>query len=131
MCTRTWRSIGLALIVLSLLIVLLPACAIRDTSTIATGPTVKMLGGSFGQESVTIKKGESLTLENVTSSAHLIANGTWENGTAKSGVESGAPSVNLNSKGNDSVKTAPFNTTGTYKLYCPIHAGMNLTVVVQ
>jgi plastocyanin len=131
MSTRTWRSLGPVLIVLSLLIVLFPACAIRDTSTIATGPAVKMLGGSFGQDSITIKKGESLTFENVTSSAHVIANGTWENGIEKPGVESGAPAVNLNSIGNDSVKTPPFNTVGTYKLYCPVHGGMNLTVVVQ
>lgn len=32
---------------------------------------------------------------------------------------------------NDSAAIGPFNTAGTYHLYCTIHQNMNLTVIVQ
>jgi plastocyanin len=39
--------------------------------------------------------------------------------------------VNMNIEANESATTPPFETAGTFKLYCPIHPGMNLTVMVE
>lgn len=125
---RTKAFLGLLL--LGFLSVVMAACTIRDAS-VASGPTVKMLGADFAQNTITIKKGEQLYLVNASSSSHIVTNGTWANGEAKASVESGAPQVNMNFVGNDSATTPPFNTAGTFKLYCPIHGGMNLTVNVE
>jgi plastocyanin len=86
----------------------------------------------FVQTTVTIKKGESITLFNDTLTAHVIANGAWEQGTARPAREAGAPEVkHVQINGTSSAIIGPFPTAGTFKLYCMIHPGMNLTVVVQ
>jgi plastocyanin len=122
------RVIGLLL--LGLLTIVLAACGGGGTST-TTGTTVKLDAANFLQESITIKQGESLTFINETASPHVIANGTWEDGAAQPGAESGAPSVNVNIPAHGRATTPPFETAGTFKLYCPIHPNMNLTVVVE
>jgi plastocyanin len=78
-------------------------------------------------------KGESITLINSDLfGSHAIANGTWENGTAQAAKEAGAPEVNdVKIGGNSSATIGPFTTAGTFKLYCTVHAGMDLTVTVQ
>ncbi len=124
------RFIAIGLVLFSLLTVL-AACGIRDQASTPTGPTAKMGGAAFLEEKVTVKKGETLTIIDTVAVPHVIANGTWINGQAKPAVEQGAPTVNLNYTGNDTVATPPFNTAGTFKLYCTIHGNMNLTVVVQ
>ena len=93
---------------------------------------VQMNETQFGQSSVPIKKGESITLIATTFTPHIIANGTWENGQARPANEPGAPQVkDVQINGNSSSTIGPFSTAGTFKLYCPIHTGMNLTVIVQ
>ena len=112
--------------------VLLAACG--SGSEANTGPNpVHMNATNFVQNSITIKKGESITLiDDDLFVPHIIANGTWENGTAKPTREVGAPEVNnVNIGGSSSATIGPFTTSGTFKLYCTIHAGMNLTVIVQ
>ena len=95
-------------------------------------PTVHMNGNNFAQSSITISKGQSLMLVDDASVVHIIANGSWSNGSAQPKQESGAPVVNnLQFNGNDSHTIGPFNTAGTYHLYCSVHPGMNLTVIVQ
>jgi plastocyanin len=52
---------------------------------------------------------------------------------AKPAKESTAPTVSnlqFNSAG-QSMSVGPFNTAGTYHLYCSVHLNMNLTVIVQ
>jgi plastocyanin len=122
------RVIGLCL--LALLTIVLAACGGGGASTTA-GPAVKLDTARFHQDSITIKKGESLTFVNETTSPHVIANGTWADGTAQPGAESGAPPVSLNIPANGSATTPSFETAGAFKLYCPIHPNMNLTVVVE
>jgi plastocyanin len=122
------RVIGLLL--LGLLTIVLAACGGGGAST-TTNPTVKLDTASFLQDSITIKKGESLTFINETTSPHVIANGTWTDGAAQSGAESGAPPMDLNIPAHGSATTPPFETAGTFKLYCPIHPNMNLTVMVE
>jgi len=94
--------------------------------------TVHMGNSQFEQSEVTIKKGESVTLVDDVAVVHVVANGTWQsNGNAKYQVEAGAPKVDVEFNGNDTHSIGPFNTAGTYHLYCTVHQGMNLTVIVQ
>jgi plastocyanin len=98
-----------------------------------SGPNqVHMDNSNFVQSTITIKKGESLTLVADTFSPHVIANGSWENDSAKAAQEPGAPTIkDVQVGGNSSTTVGPFNTAGTFKLYCTVHQGMNLTVTVQ
>lgn len=91
---------------------------------------MKMGLTNFEQPSVTLSKGSMLTLVDTQSVIHIIQNGSWVNGTAKPAKETGAPTVNQQFSGNDTHQVGPFNTAGTYHLYCTIHQGMNLTVIV-
>lgn len=120
----------LALLILSCLtILLLTGCG----GSAATGPNpVHMSATQFTQSSITIKKGESITLINDNAFvSHTIANGTWVNSTAQTGQESGAPAINnVQIGGGSSTTIGPFPTAGTFHLYCTVHVGMNLTVVV-
>jgi len=97
-----------------------------------SGDTVHMNNADFLQSSITIHKAESITLVADTGVPHWIANGAWENGTAQAAKEAGAPQVNnVQIDGNSSQTIGPFNTAGTFHLYCAIHPGMNLTITVQ
>ena len=98
-----------------------------------SGPNqVHMDNNTFVQSTITIKKGESITLIADTFSPHVIANGSWENGSAKGAQEPGAPAIKaVQVGGNSSATVGPFTTAGTFKLYCTVHQGMNLTVTVQ
>ncbi len=117
-------------VVLTLITVLVVACG--GGSSGGGGSTdVHMNSTNFTQPSVTISKGSSLNLVDDVAVVHIIQNGSWDNGTPKPATEPGAPTVNVQFQGSDSHMVGPFNTAGTYHLYCTIHPGMNLTVVVQ
>jgi plastocyanin len=97
-----------------------------------SGNTAHMNNMDFLQSSITIHKGENITLVADTFAPHRIANGTWQNGEAKPAKEPGAPEIDgVMINGNSSSTLGPFNTAGTFQLYCTIHPGMNLTVIVQ
>jgi len=127
-----FRKLIVILALGSVISLLLVACGTAGSATSTAGNTVHMNDAQFDQTSVTIKKGESLTLIDDTLTPHIIANGTWKNGTAHPASEPGAPQVkDVQINGNSSQTIGPFTTAGTFKLYCTIHSGMNLTVVVQ
>jgi plastocyanin len=86
---------------------------------------------TFVQSSITISKGRSITLVDDVAVPHLIANGIWDNNTAKPMNEANTPSVNVQLNGNDQQVSGPFTTAGTYHLYRTIHPRMNLKVIVQ
>ena len=46
-------------------------------------------------------------------------------------VEPGAPNVSNVQINDNSTEIGPFTTAGIYHLYCTIHQGMNLTIIVQ
>jgi len=54
------------------------------------------------------------------------------NGVAHPLQETGAPTVSnlMFSTAGQSRVIGPFNTAGTFHLYCSIHTGMNLTITV-
>jgi len=116
----------------SVLALILVACSASSTDTGGASNQVHMNATNFVQSSITIKKGERITLIDDTLIPHTIANGIWENGTAKSASEPGAPEVkDMQINGSSQGTIGPFTTVGTFHLYCTIHSGMNLTVVVQ
>ncbi len=141
------KFLALSLVLLAIISVFAVACArpgtTSNTASAASstpqsgsggssgGATVHMNSSNFEQSSVTLSKGSSLTLVDDAAVVHIIENGTWNNGTAEPGAEPGAPKVQQQFSGNDSHDIGPFNTAGTFKLYCTVHPGMNLTVIVK
>jgi plastocyanin len=122
-------------VALGLLIVLTAAsCAGSGGGAGAgAGPSAHMGETTFLQPSVTISKGSSLNLIDDVSVLHIIGNGSWVNNVTKPAIEPGAPVVNnvqISSAG-QSIVVGPFNTAGTFHLYCSVHLNMNLTVIVQ
>jgi plastocyanin len=96
------------------------------------GATVHMNDTKFIAASVTLRKGEHVTLVADTFMPHIIANGTWQNSVPQPARAPGAPAVNaLKIDGNEAGTIGPFATAGTFQFYCTIHPGMNLTVVVE
>lgn len=118
---------------LGLFVMLLAACSGGSSGNNGSSstPTVHLGASNFNQASVTLQKGQSLTMIDDTSSVHIIMNGSWVNGAPQPKQESGAPKVNVQFNGNDTHQIGPFNTAGTYHLYCTVHPGMNLTVIVE
>ena len=99
---------------------------------IATSASVHLGLTNFVQTSVTFAKGGSLTIVDDSATVHNINNGSWMNGVAHPLQETGAPTVSnlMFSTAGQSRVIGPFNTAGTFHLYCSIHTGMNLTITV-
>lgn len=129
------KKLFMTFVLLCMTTVLLAACGGSSSSSgnASNGATVHMGQTNFEQSSVTISKGGTLTLVNDTSSVHIIANGQWVNGVAQPKQEPGAPTVNnvQFSTAGQSKTIGPFNTAGTFHLYCTVHPNMNLTVIVR
>lgn len=121
------KRLFLAFIALSLFSALLVGCDGVSSSSSASSYTVQMANMVFTQTSMSIPRGSSLTLVNDASDLHILANGIWMNGNAHIMHEQGMPS--MTGKGSQTI--GPFPTPGMYHLYCIIHPGMNLTIVVQ
>ncbi len=121
---------------LGIIVLLFAACSRDNTGGGGSGggggnTTVHLGNTNFVQESITIKKGDSLTFVNDVAVPHIIKNGSWDGTTAKPSKEDGAPTADLTFNGNDTKTIGPFTTAGTFHLYCTVHQGMNLTVTVQ
>ncbi|GHO45654.1 cupredoxin domain-containing protein [Ktedonospora formicarum] len=124
-----YKKLLFVMVCLSLFSVIIAACSIKEQVEAST--KVKMGSADFIDKEVTVKKGESIALVDTVSAPHTIANGSWAGNKAKVATEPGAPVVsNVNFTGNDSKNIGPFTTAGTFKFYCTIHPGMNLTVTV-
>ncbi len=126
------KKSSIILILFGIASLLLTACSFNGSGS-NSGNQVHMNDTSFTQSSITIKKGQSITLVADTAIAHVIANGTWKNNTtAIAEKEVNAPTVQdrgIGAFGSETI--GPFPETGTFKLYCTVHPGMNLTVIVQ
>jgi plastocyanin len=129
MSKKLFAMLGLCGVVLTVILI---ACSATSATTSSAPNQVHMNATNFVQSSIAIKKGESITLIDDAPISHTIANGTWENGTAKPQDEPGAPQVkDLQISGSGQATLGPFTTARTFHFYCTIHSGMNLTVVVQ
>lgn len=104
---------------------LLGACGSSNQNQVHMNET------SFVEKSITIQKGESVTLVNDSPAIHVIENGSWVDGMQLPKDESGAPQIHASVDGNVSQIIGPFNTAGTFHLYCTVHPDMNLTVIVR
>lgn len=96
-------------------------------------PTVHLGVGAFSQSSITITKGSKLILFDDGDYHHNISTGRWINGQPAPEQQTGEPQVHqvdINGAGK-SVGIGPFPIAGTYHLYCAIHSGMMLTIIVQ
>jgi hypothetical protein len=127
---------GLAGIVIGMFLVSLIVVAVPQTSGVSASsngePTVHMTGDNFAQNVVLVPKGSKLLLVNDSSVEHLLQNGMWDaNGTPHALVEPGAPILRSVEITSGSVEIGPFTTAGVYHIYCTIHRGMNLTIVVE
>jgi hypothetical protein len=95
-------------------------------------PTVHMGPGGFVENVVLVPKGSRLRLIDDGAFLHVLRNGTWSaSGTAMPATEPGAPVISNLQINGGSVEIGPFNTAGEFDIYCTIHVGMNLTVVVE
>src|SRR5260370_7859815 len=129
--TLMHKKVSFALLVVGLINGRLTACSIKDEPAGTSGPQVHMTGFNFMQDSITINKGETLTLVNDVAAPHHITNGSWIGATPEPKTESDAPRVDLTFNGNDSAPIAPFPTTGTFHLYFPIHTFLNLPLTLH
>jgi plastocyanin len=117
--------------ILALLVAANPQAS--EASSTTTGePTVHMGVVNFVQNVVLVPKGSKLLIVNDTTVEHNLQNGSWtSSGSVVTPLEPGAPVLhNVDSKGG-SLEIGPFNTAGIFHIYCTIHRGMNLTIVVQ
>lgn len=124
------KKLLVSVALLALLTMLLAACSIHEGGG-PTGPVVHMGPADFIQHSITINKGDSITLIDDVAVGHIIKNGTWAGSKPSESQESGAPTYNATFVGNDNSTLGPFPTAGTFHFYCTVHPGMNLTVIVQ
>ncbi|GLV53207.1 hypothetical protein KDH_00620 [Dictyobacter sp. S3.2.2.5] len=121
----------LAGIVLLTLLTILASCSVIDTTALPHTPIVKMGANNFLQPEVDIKKGQKIDLVNTANDQHVLANGQWQGSKQVKTTTPGAPSVNLTVQGNQTSTIGPFNTAGTFHIYCTIHQGMDLVVKVS
>jgi hypothetical protein len=127
---------GLAGIVVGMLIVSLIVAANPQAGAASTNPNgepvVHMAPDHFVQNVVLVPKGSKLLIVNGSSVEHVLQNGMWDkNGTPHAGVEPGAPTLRNVDITGGSREIGPFPSAGVYHLYCTLHQGMNLTIVVQ
>ncbi len=125
-----YKKILLGMVAFAMLTMVLAACKIEDASTLASGPAAHMGAAAFKEASVNVKKGEKLNLVDDVAVNHIIVNGTWNGSTQVPKLEPGAPKVNASITGG-SQAVGPFTTAGTFNLYCTVHGGMQIKVIVS
>jgi hypothetical protein len=127
---------GLAGIVAGMLIVSLIVAANPQASAASANsngePVVYLAANHFVQNVVLVPKGSKLLIVDDGSIEHVLQNGMWDtNGTPHSAAEPGAPAIHNVDITGGSREIGPFPIAGVYHIYCTLHQGMNLTIVVQ
>lgn len=94
--------------------------------------TVHLTANRFAPDIVALHTGDTLTVIDDGPIPHILTNGAWSaDSRPMPGVEPGAPTVNNVQLNNNSTTIGPFATPGTYHIYCTVHPGMTLTIIVQ
>src|SRR5262249_4239474 len=127
---------GLAGLVVGMVLVALVVAITPQTGGMSRGPngepTVHMTPSNFVQNVVLVPTGSSLLLVDDSSAEHILHYGRWEvDGVPHPLVESGTPPLQHEDMRGGSMEIGPFTTAGVYHLYCTLHQGMNLTIVVE
>jgi plastocyanin len=122
-------------VIVGLLILGSTAQGSSAASTSAATPkneNVTVQGAAFMPDIVALHAGDTLTITDVDAIPHNLTNGTWSpDNKPVPGVEPGAVILSNLSVSSGSVKIGPFTTPGTYHIYCTVHPGMSLTIIVQ
>lgn len=121
--------------VIGMMVVSLIATANPPTSAASATtngePTVHLSPTAFVQNVVLVPKGSKLLLVDDGNYDHVLQNGFWQGTTPHNHGEPGAPTVQNRDINGGSLEIGPFTTAGIYHIYCSVHVGMNLTIVVQ
>ena len=126
-----FAGLVVGLILLSLIVTVVPQTSAASTN-VNGQPVVHLTADTFAQNVVLVPKGESLLVVDDSSVEHILQNGSWDrNGTAHPGAEPGAPTLRNIDITSGSKEIGPFTAAGIYHIYCTLHPGMNLTIVVQ
>lgn len=149
MLSKRFRIVGIVLVVIALGTVLLAACARPGTPEANTGNTptsttggggsggcagtsVHMSASDFVEKCANISKGSKLTLIDDVQVLHIISNGMWDSsGNQVTTKEPGAPTVSDVNINGGQMDIGPFNTAGTFHIFCSVHLNMNLVVNVK
>ncbi len=98
----------------------------------AGSATVHLTANRFAPDIVALHKGDRLLIVDDGPVPHTLTNGSWSaDNRPVPGLEAGAPLLNNVALNNNTVTIGPFTTPGVYHIYCTIHPGMNLTIVVR
>ena len=109
-----------------------PAGASGVASTTAGTETVHLAAATFAPNIIALHTGETLTVVGDSPTPHILANGSWSaSNQQKPGAEAGAPAIHNVMVNNNTVVLGPFTAAGTYHIFCLVHPGMNLTILVQ
>ena len=109
-----------------------PTTAGGAPSTKAGTQTVHLTPARFAPDIIALHKGDTLTIVDDAPVPHTITNGTWSaDNKPVPGVEPGAPIIKNVELNNNTATVGPFTTPGAYHIYCTIHPGMSLTIIVQ
>jgi hypothetical protein len=127
---------GLVGLVVGMVLVSLIVAATPQTGGVSRGPNgepaVHMTPSNFVQNVVLVPTGSSLLIVADSSAEHVLHYGRWDaDGVPHPLVEPGAPPLQHEDMRGGSMELGPFTTAGVYHLYCTIHQGMNLTIVVE
>ncbi|HEX8983337.1 MAG TPA: hypothetical protein VF792_11235 [Ktedonobacterales bacterium] len=94
---------------------------------------VHLTSDKFAPNIIALHTGETLTVIDDVPVPHILVNGSWSASNpnqAQPATEAGAPVINNVELNNNTKVVGPFATAGTYHIYCSVHPGMNLTVIV-
>ncbi|MEO7021468.1 MAG: hypothetical protein ABI234_15045 [Ktedonobacteraceae bacterium] len=142
MAKKQLRVLVLLLAALTFGSIVLMSCASPGTANSAPtatqapacpgGDTVKTGVSTFEQSCIMLSKGGTLTISQDVSSYHSFDYGQWNGATQQPATPpNGAPALRALILSGPSVSIGPFTTAGTYNIFCTVHAGMNLTVIVK
>jgi plastocyanin len=124
--------VGLTLGALLIGLIAQPDGAAGAASTTAGTETVHLTASAFVPDIIALHKGDTLTVVGDSPTPHILANGTWSaSHQPQPGTEAGAPTINDVQVNDTTMVLGPFSTPGTYHLYCTVHPGMALTIIVQ
>ncbi len=119
------------MLIVSLIIAANPQASVASTNPNGE-PVAHMAANHFVQNVVLVPKGSKLLIVDDGSIEHMLQNGRWDaNGTPHAGAEPGAPILRNVDITGGSREIGPFAIAGVYHIYCTLHQGMNLTIVVQ